>query len=672
MHHRFGVIQHFPGLSTAEREFTARLRAASARIAIECIELSPHGYELPNGRHRLSHRELDCVFSLHYSSPKTLDIYTLLALWNPWDYLWQFGYAEANNNILSYDDYLSCGSKAADDHIARLRSTARLPRKSPLTLHPSISEPFIEPHLCPQSIFYIGMNWERKHSKAGRHHDLLMLLDRENLVAIYGPDRQQGFSPWQGFNNYRGPLPFDGTSILKAINACGISLVLSSASHFRDGIGTSRIFESVAAGALVISDRNPFVTKNFADTVLYIPEGACPEEAATCIRRHVSWVKSHPVAARSMALAAQRILRERFLLSDQLREIYTVLPSRISRGRLVSRDSARPAALTVYFLVDHLNGDTFKLQCRNLESQYFHNFRSVFVFVTTRNVPKLESVGVALPLPPRGAETLTLPRFDESQLDGYKPSGRLLMEILEHDTMSARSDFVCFIEPHVELFANHIGELLKPLISDAPPELACSMKDQHRPQESDSTDAPKTAVADASCADFVVFPGHANHKARCCADVTLTQGQALASGMLTRFMFRTSVFTDFRVRHTLPHLTHLAPAWLFLWSRAEHVRRVTFTVQQNADSDIAATQRDLQRESAIIRDVSPEIADAHVLRSLLAQDRQTLIDWFRNGTADDYRQIFAMLVDSLPLPSAIRTLLVQPLQWWLKRRLRKL
>ena len=672
MHHRFGVIQHFPGLATAESEFTARLRAASARIAIECIVVSPDGYELPHGQCRLSNRDLDCVVSLHYSLPKTLDIYSLITLWNPWDYLWQFGYTEASRNMLTYDDYLSCGSSAADDHIARLRSTARLPQKAPLTLNPSISEPLLEPRPCPELLFYAGMNWERKDRKAGRHHKLLTLLDRENLVAIYGPDRQQGFAPWEGFNNYRGFLPCDGVSILEAINACGMALVLSSPAHYRDGIGTSRIFESVAAGALVISDRNPFVVRHFGDTVLYIPAGACPEQATTIIRHHVSWAKTHPVDAQRMALAAQRILRDRFLLSDQLREIYTELPSRASRRPLVPPDPALPVSVTVYFLVDRLDRDSLHLQCRNYSSQDFCDFRGVFVFLSRHNDAALEPIDFALPLLPDGAESLVLPFQENADLASYNTSGRLLLDILERDSISAQSSFVCFIEPHVELFAAHITELLEPFVDAGSPVLAHSTNGESGRHRNGDAAVPDLAIANASCTDFVIFTRNSSKKARCSADVTLQHADTLASGGLTRFMFRTTLFSDYRVQHTIPHLRYLAPAWLFLWSRAAPIRRVTHTIRETVDACVVPTKHDLEREATIIRDVSPDIAESQVLRSLITHERLTLIDWFRRGTADDYRKICAMLVDSLPLPSVIRTLFIQPLYFWLKRRLRRL
>ncbi|MDT1107470.1 glycosyltransferase family 1 protein, partial [Pseudomonas aeruginosa] len=75
----------------------------------------------------------------------------------------------------------------------------------------------------------------------GRFHEVLTRLDAQKMIRIYGPELIQGVAPWEGFQTYSGELPFDGSSMLEAINSCGVCLALSSKAHQNSGIMSNRL-----------------------------------------------------------------------------------------------------------------------------------------------------------------------------------------------------------------------------------------------------------------------------------------------------------------------------------------------------------------------------------------------------------------------------------------------
>src|SRR5207237_1386987 len=94
-----------------------------------------------------------------------------------------------------------------------------------------LSDPIFKPALGDRKLFYAGINWERISKKAGRHGELLKILDKTGDLRIYGPKIFKGVDVWAGYKSYMCPVPFDGTSIIRLINKAGICLCLSSAAH---------------------------------------------------------------------------------------------------------------------------------------------------------------------------------------------------------------------------------------------------------------------------------------------------------------------------------------------------------------------------------------------------------------------------------------------------------
>ena len=167
--------------------------------------------------------------------------------------------------------------------------------------------------LRPKKLFYCGSNWDESR-KGKKTKSLFTLLDRTGELAIYGPPKKWKHTP----RSYGGFLPFDGISIIKKMQECGIVLVLHSDIHLQGNAPTGRIFEAAAAGCAIISDRHPFIVQEFGDAVLYIDQEGSSEAIFQAIATHMAWIRSHPEKAQEMAFRCHQIFMEKFTLEKQL------------------------------------------------------------------------------------------------------------------------------------------------------------------------------------------------------------------------------------------------------------------------------------------------------------------------------------------------------------------
>lgn len=126
---------------------------------------------------QLTREDIDFVLHLHYETPKCYDMFSIVALWNPLGFYHMWGYRRHASHLLTHDDFVSCDSRPADDHVARLIARSPMRVGPAFTLHHSLAEPILPPTTGEQRLFYVGINWERIKSKDGRHAELLRLLD---------------------------------------------------------------------------------------------------------------------------------------------------------------------------------------------------------------------------------------------------------------------------------------------------------------------------------------------------------------------------------------------------------------------------------------------------------------------------------------------------------------
>ena len=325
---KFAVVKLWPNVKAAEDENVARLKVTAKSLGLECLEITPDGRLLEPPHAMLTQADVDFVIHLHFETPKTYDIFSFVALWNPLHFYHEWGYPRFSRHLLTHDDFLSCSSTWTDDHVRRMIAKDPTRDGPRFTMYHSLSEPIHEPTLGARKIFYAGINWERLGKKKGRHQDILRMLDPTGNLRIFGPRVFQGVNVWEGYKSYEGPIPFDGVSIMKEINQAGIALVLSSDAHKESELMSNRLFESLAGGAFIICDENPFARRFFGDCLLYIDASAPTEEVFDAVLKHVEWIKANPDDALKMARKAQRIFLERFSLDRSLTNIYTNLGER--------------------------------------------------------------------------------------------------------------------------------------------------------------------------------------------------------------------------------------------------------------------------------------------------------------------------------------------------------
>jgi hypothetical protein len=328
-HNKIAIVQMWPELKTAEDEVMARIKNACKILDVEVVTIDTAGKAINYPHKEISSDDVDFVIHLHFETPKTYDAFSFVALWNPLDFYFEWGYKRHSQNLMTHDDFLSCGSQSADDHVRRMIETSNSHLEPDNFLYHSLPEPFYEPSLGEKKLFYVGINWEKIGKGTGRHDDLLKSLDGTGDLVIYGPKIFQGVDVWEGYNSYVGPIPFDGFSIIGAIHNAGIALVLSSDAHKKSGLMSSRLFEGLAAGALIIVDENPFAYEHFGDTLLYIKtQNVDAEDITKQVRKHIEWAKENPEEAVNLASKAQEIFKQKFDMCSAIHDIYANFDNR--------------------------------------------------------------------------------------------------------------------------------------------------------------------------------------------------------------------------------------------------------------------------------------------------------------------------------------------------------
>jgi hypothetical protein len=467
---KMGVISTFGELRNAEYENIQRIVRTSEKLGIDCHVLDIHGKALNGNSSSLNAEDLDFVISLHFMAPKCFDAYTYVALWNPVRFYHQWGYRRYANNLLSYDDFLSCRSDDADTHIVRLTQDdpTRLPPS--LRFFHSLSTPIHPPtRRTDRRLFYCGVNWEKLSRRHGRYNELFHDLDSTGLVDFYGPRNMGGVKPWAGYDCYRGELPFDGVSLVNAIARAGVALVLSSEAHKESALMSNRLFEACAAGAVVIADENPFVRKFFSDTVLYLNGRDSKDFQARSILDHLSWINSHPDEARDLAVRSQALFLEEFSLDRCLTDLVAQHSRR--RADLQERTlAARPSAkVNCAVVVLDPSKRSYIRTAGDLSRQL--GIQVSATFLVDRNSEEAVSNELKAVYPDADFEVLGIPDMavefnaDDCGADVPRPAriGKHLSELIQ----GKPSDYVSFIFDHETLFRNHFSTMARRL-EDSP------------------------------------------------------------------------------------------------------------------------------------------------------------------------------------------------------------
>ena len=275
-----GIVMPWPGLKNAEFEVIVRIRKAARENKIDCVVIDNSGYILDEQLNRtgafVDQKNLLFVITTHFETPKVLNTFYYHALWNPSEYPMNLDFyvQAASKHYIMNDDFLIYGSGGMKDHLESMLINCPRTLSGASSLVASLSKSSsLSPNLDNPMMFYCGINWDEGIYGARRHGGIFNLLDKTNKVKFFGPDLVEEWGnarPWRGCKSYQYPIPFDGISMVEEINKCGICLVLSSDFHRRAGAATTRIYEACAAGAVIISDDNPFILEHFKDAALFI------------------------------------------------------------------------------------------------------------------------------------------------------------------------------------------------------------------------------------------------------------------------------------------------------------------------------------------------------------------------------------------------------------------
>lgn len=458
---RFAVVKLWPDIKTAEDECVSRLRLAAESLGIECVEILSDGRLISNLEQVIDRESVDFVIHLHYDTPKNYDAFSFVALWNPINFYLEWGYARTSRNLTTHDDFLSCSSDAADHHVARMvRGTfTHLPPK--FHLYHSTADIVHPPSLGDGKLLYVGINWEALGGKS-RHQEVLKILDKSGVLRIFGPYIFQGVQVWAGYESYVREVPFDGISLINEISQAGAALVLSSQSHKEAAIMSNRLFESIAAGALVICDENPFAKKFFGDSLLYIDGRSPPEEMASNIKMHLAWAQANPADALGKIATAQAIFREKFNLIKNLSDIYAGLQQRKQELADLQQGIVDvPIRVRGNFLMPVYSRDVLGRHLGSIAAQRYENFEAALIVDRSISAWQSDEIAQMISSIDRAVSVIHVDYFNlgiNPDIKSRRRVGEIINELLTVQ-FCANADAFMMIAPNEALLSNHVSVL---------------------------------------------------------------------------------------------------------------------------------------------------------------------------------------------------------------------
>lgn len=480
----FAIVKLWPEIKTAEDECIARLKIAAEALGLFCFEIHADGRYLEQPERVLRREDVDFVLHLHYDTPKLYDAFSIVALWNPLQFYHEWGYARTSRNLLTHDDFISCSSQSADDHVARMVRDVPTHLPPLFKLYHSTADIVHPPSLGDFKLFYAGINWEAISGGKSRHQEVLKRLDQADAVRIFGPEIFQGVKVWAGYRNYVRGIPFDGISMIHEIHQAGIALVLSSQAHKNAALMSNRLFESIAAGALVICDENAFAKKYFGDALLYIDSRCSIDKIFADIEAHLAWAKANPALALAKIEQAQAIFRAEFNLTKNLRDLFGGLRDRQAAlaahgapAQLPGAGSARAALLSPAGAVRqvpvqmHLLMPDFSEAAveRHLHSAGCQQYAALDV---TLHVDGGLPDGIRKHIDGRVAQAggnirVAVAAYYATSPQGIverRRTGQVIADILQGADATAADSAVLFVAPNEALLSNHVAVLAASLL----------------------------------------------------------------------------------------------------------------------------------------------------------------------------------------------------------------
>ncbi|MDX1916836.1 MAG: glycosyltransferase [Rickettsiaceae bacterium] len=168
----------------------------------------------------------------------------------------------------------------------------------------------------PINIMWSGTNWDTLRA-SDKYNEFLTLLSTNLPIKIYGPYNAYSFLREGVYNGFIAPGPEN----LRAMRDNGIYLAVHGDHHYEDDTPSIRLLEALAANVIVITDKLPFIIKNFGEDVLYFDNKLEPEAMYQEIRKHFEWIKNNPEKAKEKAANAHKKYLAKFSFEQYLTKI---------------------------------------------------------------------------------------------------------------------------------------------------------------------------------------------------------------------------------------------------------------------------------------------------------------------------------------------------------------
>ncbi|MBF2025551.1 MAG: hypothetical protein IGS48_02125 [Oscillatoriales cyanobacterium C42_A2020_001] len=357
---RIAIQNTYYGKHFAEAELSRRLALAARNLGWEAVEVGTS--------EAINQCRPDFALNLHFRTPKLTCYPTYGCLWHPSVLI------ETDErfirNVLSYDGYLSSSNHTNLWLTDRLYNTPKHYFIAPFFTS-SNQTVYQAPNLHSPQLAYIGTNWD-----GARFKPLFLELEKKGILAAYGAS-----SSWAYLNTaYKGSLPFDGLSVLTALNAAGVGLCLHREEHTQAGIPSMRIFEIVASGAIAICGEHSFIREQFADTVLYLNTNLSLIDQVAQIMEHLNWIANQPKVALEMSRAAHQIFSKKFTLENLLHNLQNEHQKLIETKYFIRHHSLSEQSSSVQLILRSSGKDQLKLEkTLNSIKQQTHQNLSVLI-----------------------------------------------------------------------------------------------------------------------------------------------------------------------------------------------------------------------------------------------------------------------------------------------------
>lgn len=165
----------------------------------------------------------------------------------------------------------------------------------------------------PRSLMWMSGGWDKFRSSS-TYKDFIKLIGENIPLKVYGHHYAASFLK-PGI--YDGYIP-SSLEVIPTIRDNGVYLLTHSQQHIKAKTPTLRVFEAVAANAIVISDKHPFVMENFGDSILYFDQNSDSKTMYNQVKAHMDWIKNNPEEAKLKAAKAHQIFLDKFTLDKDL------------------------------------------------------------------------------------------------------------------------------------------------------------------------------------------------------------------------------------------------------------------------------------------------------------------------------------------------------------------